>query len=78
LEKLKNIHIDIGFVPLDPRQESNAYKGLETFMEYTDTDMVFPMHFWGEYDIIKMFIKKNHIYKNKIKVIKNKGQVFKI
>ena len=47
-------------------------------MEYTDTDMVFPMHFWGEYDIIKMFIKKNHIYKNKIKVIKNKGQVFKI
>lgn len=78
LDKLKGLHIDIGFVPLDPRQEKDGFKGLETFMEYTNTDIAFPMHFWGEYDIISMFLEKNSIYKNQIKSIEKAGQTFLI
>lgn len=47
IHKLKNIRIDVAFVPLDPRQEEQYYLGLDYFMKHTDTKLVFPMHMWG-------------------------------
>ena len=44
IHKLKNIRIDVAFVPLDPRQEEQYYWGLDYFMKHTDTELVFPMH----------------------------------
>ena len=46
IHKLKNIRIDVAFVPLDPRQEEQYYWGLDYFMKHTDTELVFPMHMW--------------------------------
>lgn len=37
IHKLKNIRIDVAFVPLDPRQEEQYYWGLDYFMKHTDT-----------------------------------------
>lgn len=76
LDKLRNRDIDVAFVPLDPRQEKDAFGGLESFMEYTDSKKVFPMHFWGEFDIIKAFLKKHPEYAEQIMVIGHKGQRF--
>ena len=51
IHKLKNIRIDVAFVPLDPRQEEQYYWGLDYFMKHTDTELVFPMHMWGHYEV---------------------------
>lgn len=76
IEKLKGIKIDIAFVPLDPRLGSNSYKGLETYLSYTESSYIFPMHCWGEYGIIKKFTEKHPEYKNKIAEITHENMVF--
>ena len=76
LEKLKNRKIDVAFVPLDPRLASHAMEGLESFMEYTYSNYVFPMHFWGEYSIILSFFEKHSEYRDQIIEIKENGQKF--
>lgn len=47
IHKLKNIRIDVAFVPLDPRQEEQYYWGLDYFMKHTDTELVFPDAYVG-------------------------------
>lgn len=50
-------HIDIAFVPLDPRQEEAYDWGMNYFLEHTDADVIFPMHMWGKYDWIGRYKK---------------------
>jgi len=76
LKKLKEMEIEAAFVPLDPRQESDAFEGIESFLEYTNTKVVFPMHFWGEYAIIDEFLQKHPEYEEQIRRIEGTGQVF--
>lgn len=80
MERIKNKHFDIAFVPLDPRQEDRFYWGMDAFMRYTDTNYVFPMHFWEEYSIITklqdMDLAKE--YSDKIVKLTKPGQVFEI
>lgn len=76
LEKLKERRIDVGFVPLDPRLLAYAGKGLESFMEYTQSSYVFPMHFWGQYSVISEFLEKHPEYKGRIAMIEKTGQEF--
>lgn len=76
LEKLRGVHIDVAFFPLDPRLENHAFEGMELFLEYTDTEKVFPMHMWGQYDIIEAFQKKHPEYAGKIMDIARDGQQF--
>lgn len=78
LEKLKGLEIDVAFVPLDPRQEHNAYLGMKSFLETTKARTVFPMHFWEKPDIIKAFLKQYEEYSQQVKVIKGPGEVFDI
>lgn len=76
LEKLRGMHIDIAFVPLDPRQEEDMFAGIASFMEYTDTTVVFPMHFWGRYQVILEFLQRYPQYKEKIQIIEREGQKY--
>lgn len=76
LEKLKDKKIDVAFVPLDPRQEKDAYLGIESFLEYTDCQYIFPMHFWGDFDIISRFLAKHPEYQKKVMKIEKAGQEF--
>ena len=78
LEKLRDKKIDVAFVPLDPRQEKDAYSGIESFLEYTDSQYVFPMHFWGDFDIIPRFLAKHPEYQEKIMIIEKTGQEFNL
>lgn len=78
LEKLKGRTIDIAFVPLDPRQEKGAFGGLESFLEYTNSKHVFPMHFWGNYGIVEEFLNSHPEYEKVIKRISYVGQSFEI
>lgn len=51
IDRMKGIHIDMAFVPLDPRQEDAYRFCMDYFMETIDADHVFPMHFWGNHEL---------------------------
>lgn len=78
LTKLKDRKIDVAFVPLDPRQEKDAFAGLESFLAYTESRVVFPMHFWGNYKIIEEFHNRRPEYREKVQKIEYAGHSFEI
>lgn len=67
IDKIKNIHIDVAFVPLDPRQESHYADGMLYFLKTVDCNTVYPMHYWNEPDVINRFINEYPEYKAIIK-----------
>ena len=80
IHKLKNIRIDVAFVPLDPRQEEQYYLGLDYFMKHTDTKLVFPMHMWGHYEVYEKLMNNPQAesYKEHVMHVKVPGQVFEL
>jgi L-ascorbate metabolism protein UlaG (beta-lactamase superfamily) len=80
MEVLKNIPIDVAFVPLDPRLEDWYYMGLQKLLETTVVRYVFPMHFWDKPSIIQQF-KSEYALETKatqIMEISHDGQKWKI
>ena len=80
IDKLKNLEIDIAFVPLDPRQENQDFWGIDYFMKHTHTKHVFPMHMWGQYDEYDRLMNNPEAasYKERVMKISGPGQVFRI
>lgn len=78
LEKLRGMKIDIAFIPIDPRLEQNAYMGMASYLETTDTAVVFPMHFWGKYQITEDFLAQEEYrkYRNVVKKLHYPGEAF--
>lgn len=76
MEELREKRVDVAFVPLDPRQEEDAFAGLEAYLEVTDTKKVFPMHCWGNYNIIREFLKKHPNYQEVVQLVSQEGQRF--
>lgn len=68
IAKIKNRHFDAAFVVLDPRQGELFNLGFDYFMKNTNTDIVYPMHFWNDTLAIKMLKAMNcsEIYRHKI------------
>ncbi|MCI8505410.1 MAG: MBL fold metallo-hydrolase [Lachnospiraceae bacterium] len=78
MEKLAGRHFDAAFVPLDPRQEERYFWGLDYFMRITDTDWVFPMHFWGDFSVIDRLLadEVSGPYREKIHKISRRGETW--
>ena len=78
INKLHGVKIDVAFVPVDPRLKGEYYWGLDCFMKRTDTQVVFPMHFWDNYGIFDRLAmeKGTEEYADKIQRISEEGQVF--
>lgn len=57
LNKLKDTHIDVAFVPVDSRLEENYYKGALDLVEACHPSYIVPMHCWNKYDIIHKLIE---------------------
>lgn len=47
--------IDVAFVPLDPRQETDFDLGMKYFFEAAGAEKVFPMHMWEDYSVVPLF-----------------------
>lgn len=62
IDKLKDVHIDYAFVPLDPRQEQYTGEGLLYFLQNVNADNVYPMHYWKSPEVIGDFLKKHPKY----------------
>lgn len=80
INKLQQEKIDIAFVPVDPRLGEQYCWGIDCFMKRTDTKHVFPMHFWGNYNIFDRLMLENctETYKDRIIRIEREGQTFLI
>ena len=65
--RIKGRHFDLAFVPLDPRLAAHYADGILYFLENVDCDAVFPMHYWGEPDVIQRFITEYPEYRSRIK-----------
>ena len=76
IRKIKGMHFDVAFVPLDPRQEEHYADGILYFLEKVDCNAIFPMHYWGDASVIKRFITEHPQYKSRIKNTEcTKGEV---
>lgn len=78
LKKMSGRHIDAAFMLIDPRQEKDFYLGMDDFMKMVGADVVFPMHFWGDFDVINRFkqLPCAAEYRDRIQEIRCKGQSF--
>mgnify|MGYP000027893327 len=72
--------IDVAFVPADLRLGEQYVWGLDYFMRHTDTKNVFPMHFWGSYEVFDRLFHEpcTTEYRSRIREIQTEGQVFDI
>ena len=61
IRKIAGRKFDIAFVVLDPRQEELGVKGMDLFLAEVGARYVFPMHFWGDYDLVARYKKENQL-----------------
>lgn len=76
IDRLKGRRIDAAFVPADLRLEDKYFWAVDYFMKTIGTAHLFPMHFWGHFDVCKMLREKE--YGAKIEQITEKNQTFPI
>lgn len=58
VDRLAGQSFDAAFVPLDPRLEGAYSLGLRYFLEQAHAEHVFPMHFWGDYEVCQRVRKE--------------------
>ena len=69
---------DLAFVPVDGRLEGTWMHGPDYFMRHTNTNLMFPMHFWGNFDMCRQFRDGDWAepYREHIMLIEKTGEVF--
>ncbi len=80
ISRLEGEHIDLAFVPLDPRLSEAYGWGADYFMRHTDTRYLFPMHLWGGYKTVLRFLEDplSEGYRERIVKIEKRQQSFEI
>ncbi len=78
LDEMAGNHVDVAFVPLDPRQEEDFYRGMDDYMRTVGADVVFPMHFWGEFDVAERLkrLDCSEPYRDRVVEIHRCGEEF--
>ena len=76
----KRHHVDVAFVPLDPRLEDAYCWGMDYFLTHIDVDYVFPMHLWEQYEVIRTYKEReeSRAWQDKIMEIDHPGQEFRL
>lgn len=72
---LKGRHFDAAFVPIDPRLEQFAFGGMDLFLEAAKADVVFPMHFWKQPEIVREYLETRPRIRNL--VLPEEGRTYK-
>lgn len=62
IDSLRGRHIDVAFVPLDPRQEAHYADGMLYFLEAVGAKSVYPMHYWEQPDVMRRFLEEQPRY----------------
>lgn len=81
LRPIRNRKYDIAFVPMDARMGEDGYfLGMDYFVKNIDSDVIFPMNMWGEYQWIQRFKTRPDIanLKDRIIDIDRENMIFEI
>ena len=80
IAKMHGRKADIAFLPLDPRLGEYFYLGIDDFVKEVDAKHIFPMHFWGEYDVADRLKKMpcSVGYRDRIVEIHEEGESWEI
>lgn len=80
LDKCPKVHIDLAFLPLDPRQEDYFWQGMDAYFRSWDIDRAFPMHFGNVYSIAQRIMKREESlpYRDRIIPIERKNREFEL
>ena len=79
IEYLKGQNIDLAFTVLDPRQEKDYALGMNYLLKHTSIKHMFPMHFWGDFQIIEKYLQEYPVpERTHLHVIQRNGQSFDI
>lgn len=78
--KMAGRKADAAFLPVDPRLEQWFYLGADGFMQQADADVIFPMHFWGDFSVCQQLQAHpcSENYRDRIVTIEEKGQSFSL
>ncbi|MEY8338603.1 MBL fold metallo-hydrolase [Lachnospiraceae bacterium 62-35] len=78
ISRIHGERIDVAFIPLDGRQEEKFYLGIDEFMKYADARVIFPMHCWGDFSVIKRLkaMDCSKAYRDRIVDITADGESF--
>ena len=80
INRLAKKHINLAFVPMDPRLEQNKFLGIDYFLEHVDAEYIFPMHMWQDYSAITEYKRRisNGAMAERIVEISHENQTFPI
>ena len=78
IEKMRGRKADVAFLPLDLRLEQWFYLGIDDWMKVADADVIFPMHFWGRFDVAQKLkeLPCSEAYRDRVVEIGETGQSF--
>lgn len=76
IQRIKGRNFDVAFVPADLRLEDKYCWATDYFMQEVGAAAVFPMHFWGRFDVCRMLKEKG--YGDKIMNITKENQSFSL
>ncbi|MDD6032027.1 MAG: MBL fold metallo-hydrolase [Oscillospiraceae bacterium] len=78
MEKLRGLHFDAAFLPMDPRQEQDYLRGMLGFWKVCRADAVFPMHFWGNYGVFDQMEADSRAvcFRGAVRRISHRGETF--
>lgn len=78
IAQLKNIPIDVAFIPADPRQERFSHLGISWFLQEVSCPHVFPMHFGKDYSIMETLATHPGLkpWLSRIHPVSQRGQSF--
>ena len=80
INRIAKKHINIAFVPMDPRLGQHRCLGIDYFLKNTSAEYVFPMHMWQDYSAIPEYKKQisNGTMAERIVEITHENQVFEM
>lgn len=78
INTMKELSIDVAFIPVDPRLEENAFLAIDYLMKTVTVNHVFPIHFWNQFSVCQE-IKEHPLaisYQQKIVQLSKNRQKF--
>lgn len=68
IDRLIGRHIDVAFIPTDPRLEEFYDLGIKYFIEKVGADIIYPMHLWDHYETAERLAQEYPCVKNVVKL----------
>ena len=76
IARIKGRSFDVAFVPADPRLEDKFSWATDYFMEQVQAKAVFPMHFWGKFEVCEELAAR--AYGSRIMKITKENEAFSL